>query len=62
MWQYEAPLRDMEQVCAQALKLYAELSAGDAPAITVESGNGRSIAHATARAVGGNGVHGHADR
>ncbi|HUQ04115.1 MAG TPA: UDP-galactopyranose mutase [Kofleriaceae bacterium] len=45
---------NMDQVVAQALKLYAD--------ITQEAGNGRSIAHATARDVGGNGVHGHANR
>jgi UDP-galactopyranose mutase len=45
---------NMDQVVAQALKLYAELSADEAE---VSNGNGRSIAHAVARGVDGNGVH-----
>jgi UDP-galactopyranose mutase len=46
---------NMDQVVAQALKLYAELAAADAPE---EPRHGRSIEHAIARGVGGNGVHG----
>jgi hypothetical protein len=67
---------NMDQVVAQALKLYAELSATDdvATETTHGSGNGglnhqsngrssgRSIAHAVARNVGGDRVHGEPSR
>ena len=45
---------NMDQVVAQALKLYAELSAGDTEEDAHER---RSIGRASTRAVGGNGVH-----
>jgi UDP-galactopyranose mutase len=48
---------NMDQVVAQALKLYAELSARDTD-LDTEGSNGRSIEHAIARDVGGRRVHG----
>ena len=50
---------NMDQVVAQALKLYAELSA-TGPEVT--NGNGRSIEHAISRGVGGDRVHGQPSR
>jgi UDP-galactopyranose mutase len=55
---------NMDQVTAQALKLYAELTETDgAERTSPETGHERrSIAYATARAVGGNGEHGQSRR
>jgi UDP-galactopyranose mutase len=50
---------NMDQVVAQALKLYAELSAADDH---TEDTNGRSIEHAAARGLGGDRVHGESSR
>jgi UDP-galactopyranose mutase len=50
---------NMDQVVAQALKLYAELSAADTAGPVLEvSHERRSIESAIARGVGGNGMHG----
>jgi UDP-galactopyranose mutase len=51
---------NMDQVVAQALKLYAELSARDLP--NKDGTHGRSIEHAVARDVGGDRVHGQPSR
>ena len=48
---------NMEQVVAQAIKLYGELAERD-----VEAPNGRSIEHAATRGVGGDRVHGQPSR
>lgn len=48
---------NMDQVVAQALKLYAELSARE-PSRSEEAPHGRTIEHAIARHVGGDRVHG----
>lgn len=53
---------NMDQVVAQALKLYAELSAGHGHDAEVPHGNGRSIEHAAHRSVGGHRVHGQPSR
>ncbi|HEU0034964.1 MAG TPA: UDP-galactopyranose mutase [Kofleriaceae bacterium] len=51
---------NMDQVVAQALKLYAELSAGEGH--DAEVTNGRSIGHAISRDLGGSRVHGQPSR
>jgi UDP-galactopyranose mutase len=53
---------NMDQVVAQALKLYAELAARETPSRGDESRHERSIEHAIARRVGGDRVHGQPSR